>query len=162
MRIMVHLRRDWMRSSGARNVFGMGFALRFTAHTSRAILLLRTELILLRRSDCGRACSFFERANAVNANAFKSLKQSAGPAHFHPVDLGGRAQAEVHAHVVVGIEAGAAAHLIDESASTGSHSDARADSIAIRFRADHAKRYPVIGAAHLIYDQAWRRVHVAD
>src|SRR4029077_7719205 len=143
MRIMVHPRRDWMRSSGARNVFGIGLTLPFTAHTSQAILLLSAELIFLRSSDCGHACSFFEGANGVDPNVFEFLKESAGPAYLHPIDFGGRAQAEVHAHVVVGIETGAAASLIDERARAGPNSDARADSITIRLSADRAKRPPV-------------------
>src|SRR5689334_19632844 len=111
------------------------------------------ESILPRSGDYRRACSFFEGANGIDANVFKFLQESAGPAYFHPIDLGGRAQAEVHAHVVVGIEAGAAADLVDESPPTGFHADARTNSIAIRLSADRAKPYPVIDGAHLVDQQ---------
>src|ERR1700752_2039099 len=134
-----------MRSSVARNVLGASLVLPFTAHTRPAIVLLGPELILLRSGDGGSACSFFEGVNSVNGYVFKFLKKSTGPAYFYPIDFGSRAQTEVHAHVVVGVEAGAAAYLINEGASAGSPAYARADSIAIRLSADDSQRYPVIG-----------------
>src|SRR5260370_18384281 len=163
IRMIVQPSRDGIRSSAARNVFAIGFGLRFTRVRRGAILLRRTlRLILLRGGVHSCACSFFDGANAVDVYVLEFFEQAAGPAHLHPVDLGGSAQPEVHPHVVVGIEAGPPAHLVHQRAPPNPHSDARADSIAIRLRADRAKRYPVIGCAHLIDEQAWRRGHVAD
>src|SRR6266567_2098065 len=98
---------------------------------------------LLRYFDLPTA--FLQRVDGIRGKIFKSLDQTAGPAHLRPINLCRSAEAEMDAHVVVGNIAGAAAHFVNESARTRFHRNAGADAVAIGF--DPKRR---------------RSVHVAD
>src|SRR5437016_880469 len=75
-------------------------------------------------------CSVYGRAGAlpqpvrrIDGQAFKALDQTARPAHFDPVRLGGRAQSKMHAHVVIRDVARAAAHFVYMESAAGFHPD---------------------------------------
>ncbi len=68
--------------------------------------------------------------NFVDGEIIEFFDAAAGPANFDRIELGSGAEAEVHAHVIVGIVAGAAADFVNEDASTGFHGDAGADGVA--------------------------------
>ncbi len=114
-----------------------------------------------RRID-GLASAFLERVNCIDRQVFKAFDQAAGPADLDPIDLGGGAEAEVDAHVVIGDVAGTTANFIDERSRAGFHRDLRTDAVAIGFAADGVKRYPVIAIVNVVHQQHRWRVHVAD
>src|SRR5580704_718611 len=64
--------------------------------------------------------------------------------------------------IVVGIVAGAAAHLVDENPGVCFDTDARANAVAIGFCAFRFYADPMIWSTDLIDEQARRGVHVAD
>ena len=74
---------------------------------------------------------FFELVDFVCGETFEFLGEAAGPADFDGIELGDGAEAEVHAHVVIGIVARAAADFVDEDARAGLDSDASANAVAI-------------------------------
>src|SRR5713101_4737047 len=82
-----------------------------------------------------RAGSLFKCMYGINGQVFKSFHQPAGPAHLHPIDLGGGAEAKVNAHIAIRDVAGPAAHLVNQRARTSFHRDLRADAVAIGFAA---------------------------
>src|SRR5260370_7065126 len=49
----------------------------------------------------GRARAFLQRMNHIDAQVFKAFDETTGPAHLHPIDLGGGSQAEVNAHITI-------------------------------------------------------------
>src|SRR5260370_37776351 len=71
-----------------------------------------------RRRIDGRARAFLQRMNHIDAQAFKALDQSAGPANLHPLDLRGRPEAKANARIAIGNGAGPAAHLVTDRART--------------------------------------------
>src|SRR6266852_2773454 len=46
-----------------------------------------------RKKTDRRAGAFLQRMNHVDRQVFKSFRQPTGPAHLHPIDLGGGAEA---------------------------------------------------------------------
>src|SRR6266853_3542309 len=111
-----------------------------------------------------RAGSLFKCMYGINGQVFKSFRQPAGPAHLHPIDLGGRAEAEVNAHITIRDVAGPAAHLVNERARTRFHRNLRADAVAIGFAAarlgrkrryNRPERDPMIAIANVVHQQHW-------
>src|SRR6266853_248117 len=111
-----------------------------------------------------RAGSLFKCMYGINGQVFKSFRQPAGPAHLHPIDLGGRAEAEVNAHITIRDVAGPAAHLVNERARTRFHRNLRADAVAIGFaaarlgrkrRSNRPERDPMIAIANVVHQQHW-------
>src|SRR5258708_12984551 len=100
--------------------------------------------------------------NLVHAQVGKALSQPARPAHFSPLSLGSRAQAEMDSHVAVRAVTGTAAHFIHKNASGRLHSNSSTDAVAIRFRAYGADRDPVVRRPNLVDQQTWTIVHIAD
>src|SRR6202158_3385581 len=149
MRMMVQPSRDWMLSSVARKVFATDLSLGFIAH--RVVLKARgADSVLLRSRGRDGTGPFLDDVEGVDAEIVEFFEEAAGPADFDPIDFRGGAETKVDAHIVVGDEAGAAAHFVDEDAGAGFHADARANSVAIRFRADGAESHPMIGGAHFV------------
>src|ERR1700686_2343444 len=143
MRMMVQPRRDWMRSSVARKAFATDLSLGFIAH--RVLLKARAaDSVLLRSRGRDGTGPFLDDVDGVDAEIVEFFEEAAGPADLDPIDFRCGPQTEVYAHVIVGDEAGAAAHFVYEDAGAGFHADARADSIAIRFCADGAESHPMI------------------
>ena len=88
----------------------------------------------------------------------------------------------MNAHVIIGDEAGPAAHFVNKNARVSFDSDARADGIAIGFcgwhsgsgrsylrlllgcreSSDRPERDPVICVVDLVDQKAGWRVHIAD
>src|SRR5580700_3632944 len=96
---------------------------------------------------------------------------AAGPADFDRVELACQAKAEVYAHVVVRVVAGAAADFVNEEARAGSHGDSSADGVAVGAKflgccgqgsADEVESDPVVCAVNFIDEEAGRGVHVTD
>src|SRR6266566_865695 len=103
-----------------------------------------------------------QRVDGIGGKIFKSLDQTAGPAHLHPINLCRSAEAEMDAHVVIGNVAGAAAHFVNESARARFHRDPCADAVAIGFAPGRTKRDPVVRVARVVDQKRRRSVHVAD
>src|SRR5229473_7919987 len=129
------------------------------ANYSLASGLGRSRSRSRRRID-GRARAFLQRMNHIDAQAFKALDQSAGPANLHPLDLRGRPEAKVNARIAIGNVAGPAAHLVNERARTRFHRNLRADPVAIGFAAarrgrkrssNRPQRDPMVAIANVVY-----------
>lgn len=78
------------------------------------------------RGDCD-AGAFFEGVDFIYAAVVEFFGEAAGPADFDGVEFCGGTEAEVDAHVVVGIVAGAAADFVDEGAGAGFEGHAGAE-----------------------------------
>ena len=89
------------------------------------------QLVFLRGVRDWDPRGFFECVDFVCGESFEFLGEVAGPADFDGIELGDGAEAEVDAHVVIGIVARAAADFVDEDARAGLHSDSSADGVAI-------------------------------
>src|SRR5258707_296883 len=100
--------------------------------------------------------------NLVHAQVGKALSQPARPAHFSPLSLGSRAQAEMDSHVAVRAVTGTAAHFIHKNASGRVHSNSRTDAVTMRFGGFGADRDPVVRRPNLVDQQTWTIVHIAD
>ena len=99
--------------------------------------------------------------NGVGGKVAEFFEETARPADLDSIDFGGGAEAEVHALVVIGDKAGAAADFVHERAR-GFHGDFRADSIAIGLDTDCAEGDPVIAVADVIDEKRRKSIHVAD
>ena len=84
----------------------------------------------MRRRFGGDAGAFLERMDFVDGEVVEFFEETAGPADLHGIELGGGAEAEVDADVVVRIVAGTAANFVDEEAGAGFHGDASADGVS--------------------------------
>src|SRR6266478_2892355 len=107
-----------------------------------------------------RAGSLFKCMYGINGQVFKSFRQPAGPAHLHPIDLGGGAEAEVNADITIRDVAGPAANFVNQSARADFHRDLCADAVAIGFAAarrgrkrnsNRPERDPMIRIANVVY-----------
>src|SRR5260370_7049960 len=111
IRMIVQPSRDGIRSSAARNVFAIGFGLRFTRARRGAILLRTMRSILLRGGVHSYACSFFVVANAVALYVLEFFHQPDGPAHLHPIYLRARPPAAETPHLALGLNTPPPLHL---------------------------------------------------
>src|SRR5882762_9630608 len=68
-----------------------------------------------------RPGTFLEGMNRIDRQAVKAFHQPAGPAHLHPIDLGGGAEAEVNADITIRDVAGPAANFVNQSARADFH-----------------------------------------
>jgi hypothetical protein len=101
-------------------------------------------------------------SDPVNGYVVETFEGAIRPADFQSVDLARRAQAEVHPHIAIGDVTGPAAHFVQEHSFPDSHSDSGSDRIMVGASTDELERNPVIGRAHIVDQQRWLRIHVAD
>src|SRR5713101_6624661 len=109
-----------------------------------------------------RAGTLSQSVDGIGGKIFKSLDQTTGPAHLHPINLCRSAEAEMDAHVVIGNVAGAAAHFVNKSARARFHGNASADAVAVGFDPNRPKGDPVVPVARVVDQKRRRSVHVAD
>src|ERR1700719_300404 len=78
-----------------------------------------------------RARTLFQIMNCVHTQSREFFRQSARPADFNPLETSGSPKPKVHAHIVVGIVAGAAAHFVHQDPVACLDTNLGSDPVAI-------------------------------
>ena len=77
------------------------------------------QLVFLRGARDWDPRGFFELVDLVCGETFEFLGEAAGPLDFDGIELGEGAEAELDAHIAIGIVARAAADFVDEYERAG-------------------------------------------
>lgn len=87
---------------------------------------------------------------------------AAWPCNLKSIDLCGRAEPEMQPKVILGKVTSPAAYFVDLGMLPGRAFNSRADSASVRFHADQADCYPVIGILSITAEKRRVAVHVVD